>query len=137
MDILLPKIQDYLRGRLTWVRRSDICLIPHPGVIQDGAGFPYIGIKDGNVTNHELSGDELEQEMPVEIYIYDRLGRSEKEILEIHTKAKTITALLREENFSETVAGVEPTSEMAVTLLYTRNGLVIRKGLRFLYERRS
>ena len=135
MDILLPQMITLFKDQLNFVRNSDICLIPHPGVIPDGVGFPYIGLKDGNVINHELMGDVVEQELSVEIYIYDRLGRSDKSIMGLHVKARAIRELLRDREFSGTVVSVEPASEIPVSLLYTRNGLVVRKGLRFKYER--
>lgn len=135
MDILLTQIKDYLVPQLSWVRRHDVCLIPHPGVIPEEVGFPYVGLKDGNVTNHERPGEVLEQELMVEIYIYDELDRSGDNIPSLHEKSREIRDLLRGNDLGEAVVGVDPTAELAVTLLFTKKGMVVRKGLRFKYER--
>lgn len=135
MDVLMGEIQDFLTPKLAWVSRHDVRLIPHPGVIPEEVGFPYVGIKDGDVANHERPGNTLDQVMVVEVYIYDELDYSGESIPGLHQKARKIRELLRGNRLDGAVSSVEPVAEMAVALLFTDDGMVIRKGLRFKYER--
>lgn len=135
MDILLPQLQSFLQDNVDFVRASDVCLVPNPNLIPEGAGFPMIGIKDGNVAISELMGDVLEKTLPIEIYLYDRLDRSGNNILGLHQMCRQVAVLLRGHGFPGHVDTPTPTTEMQVTLLSTNKGLVIRKGLKFQYER--
>lgn len=135
MDILLLQLQTALREKISFARNQDICLIPNPGVIPEVAGMPYIGIKDGNVNIHELMDDVLEKELLVEIYIYDRLEHSDKNILGLHEKGRQVSEVLRNYYLPGHIDTAQPKSEMPVVLLYTKKGLVIRKGLQFQYEK--
>lgn len=135
MDILLPKMQELLKDNITFARRKDICLVPNPGVIPEGAGFPYIGIKDGPVIfGHERMGGG-ERGLTVEVYVYDRLERSNDNTLALHQKARVVGDLLTGHCFDGDMDAPLPISQMPVALLYTKKGLVIRKGLQFKYER--
>lgn len=137
MDRLLLQVQAFCQGTFSWVRQADVALVPDPGVIPEWVGLPYIGLKDGSVTHHhDLIGNVQEDEMIVDIYIYDRLGRGDENIIGLHEKARDVSGKVKGYLFTAGILSAVPLSQMPVALLMTqKKGLVIRKGLRFKYER--
>lgn len=136
MDKLLPQVKAFCQQAFDWVRRSDVTLIPNPGVIPEGIGFPYIGIKDGDSSfHHEIMGNVREDELDLDVYIYDRLGRSDDSIVGLHEKGRDVLDELPGATLTGGVISVVPVKGIPVALLYTKKGLVIRKGLRFRFER--
>ncbi|WP_035238147.1 hypothetical protein [Desulfobacter vibrioformis] len=137
MDRLLPQIQAFCKETFDWVRKSDVTLVPAPGMIPEGVGFPFIGIKDGAVgIHHDLTGNVQEQDLVVDIYIYDRLGQAETNIKGLHEKVRDVCEKLTDQVFTGGILSAVPTTLMPVDLLLThKKGLVIRRGLRFKYGR--
>jgi len=132
---LLPLIQTALAGVFTGIRSSDIFLIPDPDIIPHGVRFPCIGIKDGKVDISELMAGVLEKTLPVEIYCYDRLSPGDDCILEFLAKADEISDELTENYLSGYVKSVSPRSQTPIKIMYTKEGLILRKGLFYQYER--
>ena len=132
---LLPLIKTALAGVFTGIRSSDIFLIPEPSIIPDGVRFPCIGIKDGKVDISELMGNVLEKTLPVEIYYYDRLTQGDDCILDFLEKGDDIHDELTENYLSGYVKSTSPRSETPVKTMYTKKGLILRKGLFYKYER--
>jgi hypothetical protein len=135
MKGLLPLIQTALADVFTGIRTSDIFLIPDPDIIPNGTRFPCIGIKDGKVDISELMGDVLEKTLPAEIYYYDRLTPGDTCILDFLEKGDDINVKLKENYLSGYVKSTSPRSETPIKIMYTKKGLILRRGLFYQYER--
>ncbi len=134
MEKLLPQIKKTLQEEMPWVRSFDVCLIPHADMIPEDAGFPYIGIKDGGVRNSHECMNGVTRELKVDVYVYDKLGQRDENILALQDKIREMDTCLRGNLFDGTLLSVEPVSESPTTLLYTKKGLAIRAGLHLVYE---
>jgi hypothetical protein len=80
-------------------------------------------------------GDRTELTLPVEIYIYQQLKVSDKEILDVFDIASQVHALLQDNYLDGYVKDVEPGRETPVQLLYQDTGMVMRKTLFYQYNR--
>ena len=132
---LLPLIQTALAGVFTGIRTSDIFLIPDPDIIPNGVRFPCIGIKDGKVDIAELMAGAIEKTLPVEIYYYDRLTPGDTCILDYLEKGDDISDELCENYLSGYVKSTSPLSQTPIKIMYTKEGLILRRGLFYQYEK--
>lgn len=131
---LLEAIKKELSGVFTGLRDSDIFFIPDANLLPEGCRLPCIGIKDGKTQISELAGDSLEKIYPVEVYYFDKLKPGDDCILDFIDRGDEIFDALRDNLLSGYVREVSPMSATPVNLMYTRTGLILRKGLFFEYE---
>jgi hypothetical protein len=131
---LLTTIQALIRG-IDGIGDADVFISADKGLTPRGARFPCIGIKDGQVERSFLMGDRTELTLPVEIYIYQQLKVSDKEILDVFDIASQVHALLQDNYLDGYVKDVEPGRETPVQLLYQDTGMVMRKTLFYQYNR--
>ena len=131
---LLLAIQTELKT-IPGIRPHDVFLSPGKNFVWPGAGWPCIGIKDGGVDRSELSGGVTELGLPVEIYIYDMMGDTDRAIKSVFAIRKKAHDLLKENDLNGYVKDVEPGKESPVELLFRKDGMVLRKTLFYTYER--
>ncbi|OGV64130.1 MAG: hypothetical protein A2283_12425 [Lentisphaerae bacterium RIFOXYA12_FULL_48_11] len=135
MKGLLLAIKNELSGLFTGLRDSDIYLLPDANILPDGARLPCIGIKDGKTGISELPCDTLLNTLPVEVYCFDKLVSGDDCILDFLDKGKLIFDKLRGNDLTGYVREVSPISATPIDLMYTKTGLILRKGYFFEYEK--
>ena len=131
---LLEAIKAELSGVFTGLRDSDIYYLPDANLLPEGCRLPCIGIKDGKTQISELMGDALEMIYPVEVYYFDKLKPGDDSILDFIDQGDEILDTLKKNYLSGYVREVSPISATPINLMYTRTGLILRKGLFFEYE---
>lgn len=131
---LFEAVKTELSGVFTGLRDSDILFLPDANLLPEGARLPCIGIKDGTTRISELMGDTLEKIYPVEIYYFDKLKPGDDSILDFMDRGDDIFDALKNNHLGGYVREVSPISATPVNLMYTRTGLILRKGIFFEYE---
>jgi hypothetical protein len=131
---LLAAIKTALSGVFTGLRDSDILFIPDANLLPDGCRFPCIGIKDGKMAVSEMMGGAIEKKCPVEVYYFDKLRPGDDCMLDFLDRGDEIFDALRDNLLDGYVREVSPLSATPINLMYTKAGLILRKGLFFEYE---
>ena len=132
---LFEAIKAALSGVFTGLRDSDILFLPDANLLPEGVRLPCIGIKDGRMRISELMGDTLEMIYPIEVYYFDALKNGDDCILNYLDKTDDIFDALKANRLGGYVREVSPISATPINLMYTKKGLILRKGLFFEYEK--
>lgn len=135
MDTLMEKNQENLYGVLDGMRNRDVFLTADPDIIPATAAFPCIGIKDGKTDFADRSGGVTSEGLNLEIYYYDKLRSGDEYHLEFLKKGKLIFERVKGNRLEGYVMDVSPVSATPIKVLYTKKGLLLRKGLFFKFER--
>jgi hypothetical protein len=133
MKDLLLAIQTRLQT-IEGLRDADVFLSADKDIIESGQKFPCLGIKDGNVNVQHLPGEAKELTLPVEIYVYNTLQKTNASILAVFDLAASVqTALSTSLASAEYVKDVDYGNESAVQLLYRREAIILRKTIFYQY----
>jgi len=134
MNGLITAIQTKLR-EISGIREPDVFLSPDPDVIPQSAGFPCIGIKDGEVLRSDLSGGVTELTMNADVIIYEKVAREEASIRKVLSLTGQVHDALDEDLLGGYVKDVVPGNEDPIRLMYREKALVLRKIIPYQYFR--
>lgn len=134
MKNLMLKIQVLLRT-IDGMRDTDIFLSPDAELIPETVKLPCIGIKDGQVTREQLMGNAEGLTLPVEIYVYDTLVRSDKSIISVFDITTAIHGKLADNLLDDYIREVTPGKETPIQILYREDRVILRKTLFYEYYR--
>lgn len=136
MEDLMTAVQDRLR-EIDGVRYKDVFFSLDPDIIPVSASFPCIGIKDGNVRRHDLTGGVTELEMQVDILVYDRVVRDENAVRKVLGLTRRVHDALDDNLLGDYVKEVDPGDEGPIRLMYREKSLVLCKTIPYQYAREA
>ena len=138
MKNLMLKIQQQL-GTIDGIRERDVFLSVDTGIVPEYVKFPCIGIKDGLVDRKYLMGGEIELNLDVEIAIYEKVIKGDREVISIMETAQKIHEKLTENYLDGYIKGVYGVNEGAIQVLYKSgmDALMLRKTRSYKYEREA
>lgn len=129
---LMMLIQERLRT-IQEVRDADVFFSLDPDIIPVSAGFPCIGIKDGPVTRHDLTGGVTELTMNVDIIVYEKVARDEMSVRTVLGLVRKIHDALDAFMLDDYVKEADPVNETPISLMYREKALILRKTIPYQY----